>query len=159
MRLKFKKKALIIFICIFAFFLIRLILLAPLFLIGEPNPNAGLWEDDPRNWNRAFHSDAPSDLEIVHSYYWMSDHFTTEYIYYFEVKPTEQWKEKFLKEHNLLRIDPKFARLSNFNEGRRPIWFLPGTVDNYEVWDTKGYFGSVFINKANGHMFFFKCLV
>ncbi len=65
-------------------------------IIARGNPNAGLWEDDSKNWSRAFHGDPPAGLTVVHSKYWESDHFTHKYIYFFEVKAPPEWQESFL---------------------------------------------------------------
>jgi hypothetical protein len=150
------KKLLITFIIILlAVPLVTFLTIAPLQVISTPNPNAGTWEDDAGNWQRAFQSEVPDDLIVIHSYYWMSDHFTTEYLYYFEIKPSAQWREDFFKKRKLVKIDAATARISNFNANSRPAWFLPETVESYDVWDIKGYSGSVFINKKTGHLFFY----
>ena len=36
-----------------------------------------------------------------------------------------------------------------------PDWFVPGPVTKYHAWDKPGYKGSVFIDKANGHIHFY----
>src|SRR5882757_5268739 len=62
--------------------------------------HAGTWEDDPKNWYRAFNEAQPSDVKVVHSKYWRSNHFTYEFVYYFEVEATPAWREAFLRKRN-----------------------------------------------------------
>ena len=52
--------------------------------------HAGTWEDDPKNWYRAFNEEQPAEVKVVHSKYWRSDHFTLEFTYYFEVQATPE---------------------------------------------------------------------
>ena len=130
---------------------------SPLGIIMRGNPNAGTWEDDPQNWNRAFGQDPPVGVSVVHSYYWESDHFTHEYIYFFEVKASQEWKEAFLKERKVEPVAPSKAwsfRYSH-NYDDTPEWFAPDSVENYNVWDRPKYHGSIWINKTSGHIHFY----
>jgi hypothetical protein len=123
--------------------------------------NAGTWEDDSKNWYRAFNEEQPAQIKVVHSKYWKSNHFTHEFIYYFEVAVTPEWKDKFLAEHGLKQVSPGMARSfrSNISSDDTPNWFAPDPVDRYDVWDKAGYFGSVWIDKANGHIFFYDMML
>lgn len=118
---------------------------------------AGTWEDDVLNWNRAFGEQPPADIKVIHSKYWRSDHFTVEFTYYFEVEPTPEWKDSFLKKHGLDYVSPAVARSfrADTHIDDTPDWFAPEPVDLYDVWDRPGCFGSVWINKTNGHLFFY----
>ena len=118
---------------------------------------AGTWEDDPRNWYRAFEEEQPADVTVIHSHYWRSDHWTYEYTYFFEVKASDEWRDDFLKKRNAKLLPASKARSYWIygNKGITPNWFAPGPVSEYEVWDERpGYFGSIWINKSNGHIFF-----
>ena len=120
---------------------------------------AGTWEDDPRNWYRAFQCDQPADIAVVHSRYWRSDHWTYEYSYYFEVQATPEWREEFLKSRNAHFVPADIARgyRDQAQPDLTPTWFVPGPVNDYEVWDDRpGYFGSIWINKITGHIFFWE---
>ena len=128
---------------------------SPLHIIARSNPNAGTWHDDPENWNRAFEEDLPKDLSMVHSYYWESNHFTHEYIYFFEVKASNQWVDEFLKKRKVVQVSPEKARRFEILYDETPDWFVPGSVGNYNVWDRPGYYGSIWINKTNGHLYFY----
>jgi len=119
--------------------------------------HAGTWEDDPRNWHRAFNEEQPAAVKAIHSKYWRSNHFTYEFIYFFEVEATPEWRDAFLKKKNLVLVSSPSARSfrTNNHSDDTPNWFAPDPVDNYDVWDKAGYFGSVWINKTNGHIFFY----
>lgn len=120
--------------------------------------HAGTWENDPKNWHRAFKEEPPVGIKVIHSKYWRSRHFTYEYAYYFEVCPSPEWKEAFLKKHDLERVSPPQSSTyhGNYHSDLTPDWFVPGASDNYEIWDKHGYHGSVWIDKSNGHLFFFE---
>lgn len=119
--------------------------------------NAGTWDDDPKNWYRAFHEEQPNDIKVVHSKYWRSDHFTFEFIYYFEVEATPEWRNKYFAKLNLRQVSRETARSfrTNNSDDETPGWFAPDPVGRYEVWDKPGYFGSLWIDKTTGHIFFY----
>ncbi len=119
--------------------------------------NAGTWEDDPRNWFRAFGEEQPTQVKVVHSKYWRSNHFTKEFIYYFEVEATTEWRDAFLTKRELTQVHPSVARSFRMNTHSDDIpgWFAPDPVELYDVWDKAGYFGSIWINKTNGHIYFY----
>jgi hypothetical protein len=118
---------------------------------------AGTWEDDPQNWYRAFKERAPAQVKVVHSKYWRSSHFTYEFIYYFEVEATPEWRNEFLKKRGLTQVSSSIARSfrTNTRSDMTPNWFAPDPVELYDVWDKPGYFGSVWVNKTNGHIHFY----
>jgi hypothetical protein len=119
--------------------------------------SAGNWEDDSKNWYRAFHENQPVAVKVIHSKYWKSDHFTEEFMYFFEVEATPEWRDAFLSKRNLQLISPSSAR--NFRENNSsdmtPAWFAADSVEKYDAWDEAGHFGSVWIDKTNGHIFFY----
>lgn len=119
--------------------------------------NAGTWENDPKNWFRAFNEDQPSDVKVIHSKYWKSNHFTDEFIYYFEVEATPEWKEAFLNKRSLVLVPASTARSfrTNIYSDMTPSWFAPDPVSKYDVWDKTGSFGSVWIDKSDGHIYFY----
>jgi hypothetical protein len=154
------KKILIVLVCLGALLLVGFILVGSvgIFMILSPNPaHAGTWEDDPKNWYRAFNKEQPSEVKVIHSKYWRSAHFTLEFIYYFEVETTPEWRDAFLKKRSLGLVSPSTARSfrTNNDSDTTPNWFASDTLDHYDVWDKAGYFGSVWINKTNGHIYFY----
>ena len=120
--------------------------------------HAGTWEDDSQNWYRAFHEQVPAKLKVVHSKYWRSNHFTYEFMYWFEIEATPEWKDEFLKKHDLKQVSPSLARSfrTNTHSDDTPTWFAPDPVELYDVWDKAGYFGSVWVNRSNGHIHFYE---
>jgi len=118
---------------------------------------AGTWEDDPKNWSRAFDEAVPAPVKIIHSKYWKSNHFTEEHAYYFEVQATPEWRDAFLKRSQVQPIAATnaWSFRESFHSDLNPNWFAPDAAGNYEVWDHIGYHGSIWINKTNGHIFFY----
>ncbi len=68
---------------------------SPLGIIARGNPNAGLWEDDSKNWNRAFHGDPPR-VSLWFTQNTGSQTISRTSIYFFEVKAPPEWQESFL---------------------------------------------------------------
>jgi hypothetical protein len=123
---------------------------------AESIQHAGTWEDDPQNWYRAFGVQPPSQVKVIHSKYWRSNHFTYEFVSYFEVEATPEWRDEFLRRRGLAAVSPSTAssfRTYNHSDGI-PDWFAPDPVELYGVWDIMDHPGSVWINKATGHIFF-----
>ena len=136
---------------------VPVILLAPLLLAGCGYVMSGTWDDDAGNWKRAFGSIKPDDVTVVHSKYWKSNHFTEEHMYYFEIEAAPEWRDIFLKQRGFAEVSPTSARsfrMNNHDDGV-PDWFAPDPVGLYDVWDNAG-FGSVWINKTTGHIFFYE---
>jgi hypothetical protein len=127
----------------------------PIFLSGYLK--AGTWNDSPKNWNRAFGQCTPAGVSVIHSYYWQSNHFTDEHIYFFEVKAPIEWRDAYLQGRKVERVDSFQAMSFRDQNGyeHTPKWFMPDSVDNYDVWDEPGNNGSIWINKTNGHIFFY----
>ena len=128
---------------------------SPLGIIARGNPNAGTWHDDPKNWRRAFGEDPPENVSVVHSYYWESDHFTHEFIYFFEVKASRQWLAAFVKDRKAEPVAAEDARGFEVHYDGTPEWFVPDPAGSYEVWDRPGYHGSIWVHKKTGHVYFY----
>ncbi len=126
---------------------------------GRPElGEAGKWEDDAGNWYRMFQEEKPSDVEIIHSLYWRSDHFTDEFMFFAEVKASAGWRSGYFKKYKLEPVHPAKARSfrTDTSCSLTPGWFVPGPIGDYDVWDVPGRFGSVWIDRKNGHMHFFR---
>lgn len=155
------KQALVIGISVVALLVVTVILrpgsLAFFAMQADSMLHAGTWEDDPQNWYRAFHENLPAEVKVVHSKYWRSNHFTYEFDYYFEVEATPEWRDAFLKKRGLTQVSPSTAISfrTNTHSDDTPGWFAPDPVKLYDVWDKAGYFGSVWINKTNQHIYFY----
>ena len=157
------KKVFIVFVSVVALLVVVVVILRPAiipFLAMQAYSilHAGTWEDDSKNWYRAFNENQPSDVKVIHSKYWRSNHFTFEYVYYFELDAAPKWREAFFTKRNIKPVPPANARsfrLDNHNDDT-PVWFAPDLDDRYEVWGIDGYIGSVWIDKTNGHIFLYE---
>jgi len=75
-----------------------------------------------------------------------------------KIEATPAWKDKFVAKHNLKPVSPETALSfrTNNHDDDAPNWFAPDPVGRYDVWDQAGYFGSVWMDKSNGHIFFYE---
>lgn len=92
---------------------------------------SGTWDDDPGNWERAFHSARPPDVVVVRSRYRRSPHWTLEYEYFFHVRANDALRRQLFEENELVRVEGD-PLCDVFSE--RPDWFLPGGADDVEAW-------------------------
>jgi len=113
---------------------------------------SGTWNDDPKNWQRAFDERTPTNITVVHSRYWRSAHWTMEYAYFFEA--TGGVRSELLSDTNLVRLDAN-AQMRFFDP--KPEWFAPKPVNEYEVY---GYTNDppsrfrLLLDKKDGRAFF-----
>lgn len=112
--------------------------LVPFVALLAASCSAGTWEDDPKNWSRAFHEDRPADgIEVVRSWYMRTPHFTAEFAWFFELRITPEVKrginaaEHFRKLTNL--TDEEYA-LRLFTP--TPAWFAPGPIARYDAYES-----------------------
>ena len=114
---------------------ITLLLLIVLGNAGCGYVKAGTWEDDPGNWSRALQSTKPSDVEVIHSWYWRSPHWSYEFEYFFEIRPNAKLKEQLFGKNRLQQVTGEEATKIKKNLfGDVPTWFAPKDVTEYEVW-------------------------
>jgi len=115
---------------------------------------AGRWDDDARNWKRAFGEAPPTKWRIVRSRYWRSAHWTYEAGYYFHVELSSEVDRSF--------IEPDFVRMKPGEPGvpgacgPRPAWFAPRNAAEYEIWRAPGT-GNYRILVNGRDMFFMDC--
>ena len=67
--------------------------------------SAGTWEDDDENWERAYNVQLPDSIDLVHSWYWRSPHFTLEQELFFEIKFNEAIKENYTGYSDIAKLD------------------------------------------------------
>ena len=134
-----------------------LVLLLLLSVAGCGYVMAGQWEDDPKNWGRAFHSTKPPDVRVIHSRYWRSPHWSYEFQYFFDVAPNATLRAQLFREHKLRQLTGDEAeRVRQDAFGDRPSWFAPKEANEYEVWvfeDAPGSNFKVLIDKSSLEMF------
>jgi hypothetical protein len=118
---------------------------------------SGTWDDDPKNWGRAFHSTKPPEVIVVHSRYWRSPHWSYEFQYFFEIAPNSELKHQLFTANKLREVtgnEAVEARARVF--GDAPSWFAPKSLADYEVWvsaDEPGRNFKVLIDRVSGHIF------
>jgi hypothetical protein len=118
---------------------------------------SGTWDDDPKNWGRAFQSTKPPDVRVIHSRYWRSPHWSYEFEYFFEIAPNAGLKQQVLTANKLRQLVGEEAAAARGNRFRdAPSWFAPKSLESYEVWvfaDEPGRNFTLLIDRASGHMF------
>lgn len=118
---------------------------------------SGTWDDNPKNWGRAFHSTKPPEVVVVHSRYWRSPHWSYEFQYFFEIAPNADLKKQLFTANRLRQLtgkDAAEARARVF--GDAPAWFAPKSLASYEVWvfaDDPGRNFKLLIDKESGYIF------
>jgi hypothetical protein len=95
---------------------------------------SGKWEDDARNWKRAMGYPKPKDVEVVHSVYWRTPHFTREDGWTFQIKAPASFSKDWLARYKVKHPDAgKLAELEQLKR-ERPAWFLPKPIAEYDIW-------------------------
>jgi hypothetical protein len=116
---------------------------------------SGTWEDDNKNWTRAYNQPLPDSINLIHSWYWRSPHWTLEQALYFETTYNEVIKKTFISDSTVKTLNYKDTiNIDFFNQ--RPKWFIPKPYKFYHIWrGCKGeYDHFIFlIDKENEHMF------
>jgi hypothetical protein len=130
------------------------LLAVPLFGCGYFR--SGVWENDAKNWQRAFHTKKPDDVVVVHSKCWRTPHFTYEGGYYFEIQNNEKLKKQLFTENKLLKTDEKDATEAKDNHFEEaPSWFTPKSVNAYDIYiyqdEPRGNF-RVLVDKETGEV-------
>jgi hypothetical protein len=97
---------------------------------------AGTWEDDPKNWERIFKSEKPQDIELLHSWYWRSAHWSYEFEYFLALRGTDNARRMLFGSNELELYDrvKHHAIRPDFFAHEKPDWFLPKPLDRYEVY-------------------------
>ena len=119
---------------------------------------SGTWEDDPGNWNRAFHSTKPPDVEVLHSKYWRGAHFTLEFSYYFEIKANDALREQLFSSNTLIALSVEETTGARQGLARdAPPWFCPVDISRYDAWTSGGDKPRspfvLFIDRETGNLF------
>ena len=113
----------------------------------------GKWTDDAGNFKRVFGFAQPHDVRVLHSYYWKSPHWTTEYQYFIALQAPSRFATGLTAEELMKPTSPSESDTSDCGSDR-PAWFLPKGMSEYEMWAPKmneGY--RVFRDKSDGTLF------
>ncbi len=120
---------------------------------------SGTWEEDPKNWERAFGSPKPAGAEVIHSRFTRYPHFTYEATFYFQLRLTDELLDRLLA-HGFNRLQEPDAveakRATVFSDA--PAWFAPGPPARYEAWtldDLAGPDGTVLRDRVTHDVFVF----
>ncbi|RPJ85914.1 MAG: hypothetical protein EHM18_08915 [Acidobacteria bacterium] len=89
---------------------------------------SGIWENDPKNWNRAFRSRKPADVVVVHSKYFRSPHFTYEFEYFFEIKRNDELLKQLFSKNNLVESTGPEAEAAKHDFFSQPLLLIPPTA-------------------------------
>ena len=132
------------------------LLLSCLMLTGCGYFYAGTWENDDDNWERAYGYEKPDEIDIVHSWYWRSPHFTMEYELYMETTLNKDILHSLLSRGNLVEregaADEHIEEMVDYDT--RPTWFVPKTLDKYEIWvGSNPVEFELFIDRQTGHLY------
>lgn len=106
-----------------------LLVLAVAALLLSSCHRSGTWNDDPKNWQRTFGEQTPTNITVIHSLYWRSPHWTMEYAYFFEVRGAV--RSELLSDTNLVRLGTN-AEMNFYSP--EPTWFAPKPIRQYEVY-------------------------
>ena len=113
----------------------------------------GTWVDDPGNFKRVFGFNRPEDVRVLHSYYWKSPHWSTEYSYFIALQAPQKFAARLTSVELMTAVAPDEKVLNSCGD-KRPQWFLPKQLTNYEVWLPKGGGGyRVFRDRADSTLF------
>ncbi len=113
----------------------------------------GKWVDDAGNFERVFGFTQPEDVKVLHSQYWKSPHWTVEYSYFIALQPSQKFTAE-LTAPQLMTAVASDEKLLDSCGDRRPPWFLPKPLTNYEAWLPKTAAGyRVFRDRADDTLF------
>ena len=118
---------------------------------------SGTWQDDPGNFERVFNIEKPVDVTVVNSWYWRSPHWTYEFAYFLHIRGNVDFQDRLIQRNKLKRMPAGGEKndITNFAD-EKPAWFIPGTLDQYEIWtyvDRPSNSFRVFIDRRTGDIF------
>jgi hypothetical protein len=128
------------------------LLLSVLFLLVLPGCG-GTWVDDEGNFNRIFGFKQPPDVLVLHSYYWKSPHWSTEFSYFIALQGSPRFISGLTTAEFMTSVAADQTLLKSCGT-KQPQWFLPSPLANYQAWVPKAVTGyRVFRDKADGSLF------
>lgn len=133
-------------------------LLTALALAGCDRP--GTWTDDPSNYERAWGQRAPGDLQVRHSWYWRSPHFTREEAYYFQFARHAEVMRGFIAENRFQPVaNAATVTVSEYSCFSRPAWFAPKPMAAYNAWISRpnAVRGLILEDRTTGDFFLSAC--
>lgn len=144
------------FLALTFFFLVGLPVLIFAGLVLNGFVHAGKWDDDPKNWERAFGQPLPKEVQVIHSTYWRSPHFTLEQDYAFQLHVPPSFATEWAGHYKMRDSGPgDDGRVQGLKRGF-PKWFLPKPPSAYHGWLPMGEPYSkfaLFVDKETGDLF------
>ena len=128
-------------------------MVAVLFGLSLLSACGGRWIDDTKNFERIFGFRKPEDVQVLHSYYWKSSHWTTEYSYFIALQPSKEFLAGLTSAKLMRETAPSETAVSSCGD-QCPAWFLPKPIEAYKMWVPnagEGY--RVFRDRAEGIVF------
>jgi hypothetical protein len=101
---------------------------------------SGTWEDDKKNWKRAFQQEQPKGIAVIHSWYCRTPHFTFESQYFFELRLSDAMRAAFTDPGHVLEVSPNdYTSLRELELAldQKPSWFAPKATEDYEIFQGK----------------------
>jgi len=130
----------------------RLLVWSVVFLVLVLNGCGGTWVDDSRNFDRVFGFSRPPDVHVIHSYYWKSPHWSTEYRYFIALEPSSKFTNGLTSPELMTAAIPDATAIDACGD-KRPQWFLPKPLISYEMWMSRSGAYRVFRDKTDGTLF------
>jgi hypothetical protein len=101
---------------------------------------SGTWVDDPKNFARAWGYSKPEEIDMVHSWYWRSPHFTREEAYFFQFRWHEELFRQSIAANQMQAVEP--SSMGPASEPQfcfaKPAWFVPQAREAYDTWRCPG---------------------
>jgi hypothetical protein len=112
----------------------------------------GDWVDDSKNFERIFGFHKPKDVKVLHSEFWKSAHWTVEYRYFIALRAPHRFVAGLPSEKVMKATAPE-SPVGSCGD-RRPAWFLPKSMTNYDAWIPKTLAAyRVFLDRDEGTLF------
>ena len=73
---------------------------------------------------------------MIHSYYWKSKHWSTEYRYFIALRAPLKFADGLIDLRLMTPVTPDETVVNSCGE-QKPTWFLPSSLTNYEAWIPK----------------------
>ncbi len=126
-------------------------------LVANGLAKAGHWDDDPKNWERAFGVPVPKDVRVIHSSYMRTPHFTREEEFSFQFKAPPGYVAGWVTHDKMQESGPADEVQIQELKARRPKWFLPKPPSAYQGWSFPAESHSnfhLFMDRETGDVFY-----
>jgi hypothetical protein len=96
---------------------------------------SGQWENDSGNWERAFGTPPPGEIQVIHSFYDRSPHpILLEHHFAFHIKSSLSPALAWVDASNLTKLDPRDTAKLELLKSSQPPWFAPRKTGDYEIY-------------------------